>query len=208
MKTKLLLTLALTLALLAVAGGAAQAQTQQPPRTAGAAGGAAGGPIPKTKIAIIDVLALREGISEWKAKAEKLKVEFAPAIGELEAMKTKLAAQEKTLNENQNLTPQQAAKLSQDFEEGKKIFQRQGEDLQTRYEKREDEETGPIKEKMSKYLIEQYCVKHGITYVFDARALQETGAVIYVAAGANITDDFIKEYNKANPAPAGAASVK
>jgi hypothetical protein len=32
--------------------------------------------------------------------------------------------------------------------------------------------------------------------------------VIYAAATANITEDFIKEYNKAYPAPAGAASAK
>ncbi|MFN8002850.1 MAG: hypothetical protein U0X75_17750 [Acidobacteriota bacterium] len=50
------------------------------------------------------------------------------------------------------------------------------------------------------------CAKNGITHVFDARRLQETGMVVYAAATANITDDFIKEYNKANPVQ--AASTK
>jgi Skp family chaperone for outer membrane proteins len=67
--------------------------------------------------------------------------------------------------------------------------------------KREQEETEAIYDKLSKYL-DQYCTKHGITHVFDARRLQETGLVVYAATGANITNDFIKEYNKAYPSPA------
>jgi len=194
MKTKLLLTFALALPLLLVTSGFALAQT----------GGAAS---TKTKIAFIDAAAFRTEVGELRVKFEKLQAEFAPRDRELQAMRSKLAAQEKTLNENQNLTPQQAAKLTEEFEQGKKEFTRMGEDFQAMINKREDEETGPIKEKLSKFL-EQYCAKYGITYVFEGRALQETGIIIYAAPTANITDDFIKEYNKANPAPAGAASAK
>jgi len=203
MKTKLLLTLALALPLLVIAGGNAQAQAQTQP------GGTAGGPVPKTKVAIVDVLAFREGIGELKVKYDKLQTEFAPRYRELEAMQSKLASQEKVLNENQNLTQQQAAKLSQEFQEGKKAYERMVQDSQDTAAKREEAETGPIKEKLSKYL-EQYCAKYGITYVFDGRALQETGVIIYASPAANITDDFIKEYNKAFPEPSAkpAASAK
>jgi len=191
MKTKLLPTLALALTVLVVARGSALAQA--PAQT-----GASGGQVPKTKIAIIDVLAFRDGIAELKVKYDKLQTEFAPRYRELEAMQSKLASQEKVLNENQNLTPQQAAKLQQEFQDGKKAYERLVQDSQDTAAKREEQETGPTKEKLSKYL-EQYCAKHGITYVFDGRALQETGVIIYAAQGANITDDFIKEYNKAFP---------
>jgi Skp family chaperone for outer membrane proteins len=191
MKTKLLLTLALALLLTVVAGGNALAQAQT--------GTAAGGQVPKTKIAIVDVMAFRDGVAELKVKYDKLQTEFAPRYRELEAMQAKLASQEKVLNENQNLTQQQAAKLSQEFQEGKKSYERMVQDAQDNAGKREEAETGPIKEKLSKYL-EQYCMKYGISYVFDGRALQETGVIIYAAPAANITDDFIKEYNKANPA--------
>jgi outer membrane protein len=191
MKTKLLLTLALALTVLVVVGGSALAQT--PAQT-----GASGGQVPKTKVAIVDVLAFRDGIAELKVKYDKLQTEFAPRYRELEAMQSKLASQEKVLNENQNLTPQQSAKLTQEFQDGKKAYERLVQDSQDTAAKREEQETGPIKEKLSKYL-EQYCAKHGITYVFDGRALQETGVIIYAAQAANITDDFIKEYNKAFP---------
>jgi Skp family chaperone for outer membrane proteins len=193
MKTKLLLTLALALTVLVVARGSGLAQAPAPAQT-----GAPGGQVPKTKVAIVDVLAFRDGIAELKVKYDKLQTEFAPRYRELEAMQSKLASQEKVLNENQNLTPQQSAKLTQEFQDGKKAYERLVQDSQDTAAKREEQETGPIKEKLSKYL-EQYCAKHGITYVFDGRALQETGVIIYASPAANVTDDFIKEYNKAFP---------
>lgn len=193
MKTKLLLTLALALPLLLATGGNAVAQT--------------GGEGTKAKIGIVDVLAFRDGIIELKAKYDKLQAEFAPRDREIQALQSKLASQEKVLNENKNLTPQQAAKLTDEFEQGKKEYTRMGEDFQTTVRKREEEETGPTKEKLSKFL-EQYCAKNGITFVFDGRALQETGIVIYAAPNANITEEFIKEYNKAYPGTTGAASAK
>lgn len=196
MKTKLIPTLALMpllLLLLLTAGGNALAQN-----------GAQAG---KLKIGIVDVLAFRDAIGELKARYDKLQTEFAPIDREIQAMQTKLASQEKVLNENKNLTPPQAAKLTEEFEQGKKDYNRKVEDFQAQVRKREDDETGPIKEKLGKFL-EQYCAKHNITYVFDGRALQETGIVIYAAAAANITEDFVKEYNKAYPAPAGAASAR
>lgn len=193
MKTKLLLFLTLMLA-----GG-----SSVPAQTGGAAPGASGGQIPKMKVAIVDVLAFRESIGELKAKYDKLQTEFAPRYQELEAMQSKLAAQEKTLAENKNLTPQQAVKLSDDFDQGKKDYQRRLEDAQTMARKREAEETEAIYDRLSKFM-DKFCRQNGITTVFDARRLQETGIVIYVLPTANITEIFIKEYNKANPTPAAA----
>src|SRR5438034_11129283 len=132
MKTKLLLTLALAFPLLVVAGGNALAQAQT--------GGAAGGQATKTKIGIVDVLAFRDGVAELKVKYDKLQTEFAPRYRELEAMQAKLASQEKVLNENQNLTQQQAAKLSQEFQEGKKSYERMVQDAQDNAGKREEAE--------------------------------------------------------------------
>jgi Skp family chaperone for outer membrane proteins len=199
MKIRLLLTLTIVLvaasSVLAQTGGAAGGQGAKP------AGGAQGGQVPKMKVAIVDVLAFREQVGELKAKYDKLQTEFAPRYQQLESMQTKLSAQEKTLAENKNLTPQQAAKLTEEYEQGKKEYQRTLEDSQAIARKREQEETEAIYDKLSKYL-DQYCTKHGITHVFDARRLQETGLVVYAAPIANITNDFVKEYNKAYPSPA------
>ena len=72
--------------------------------------------------------------------------------------------------------------------------------------KREGEETGPVLEKISNFL-EKYCERHGISHVFDIGRLQETGSALYVHPSANITEDFVKEYNKANPTPTAPATA-
>lgn len=197
MKTKLLLTLTLLLvaATSALAQTGAGAAAPKPAATAAAP--------TKTKIAIIDVLAFRESVGELKAKYEKLQTEFAPRYREVEAMQNSIATKEKVLGENKNLTPQQAAKLNEEIAQLKKDYERYVQDSQDMAQKRERAETEAIYDKLSKFL-EQYCAKHGITQVFDARRLQETNLIVYAAPAANITADFIKEYNKANPGQAAS----
>jgi Skp family chaperone for outer membrane proteins len=185
---------------LLLAGSSAFAQTAAQP--AAAAG------VPKMKVAIIDVLAFREEVLELKAKYEKLQAEFAPKYRELEAMQNNIGAKQKVLEENKTLTPQQQQKLVEEIEQLKKEYNRSLEDSQTKARKREAEETEAIYEKLDKAL-NQYCAKHGITTVFDARRLQDTGVIVHVKLpDANITQGFVKEYNQANPAQAAAAPAK
>jgi Skp family chaperone for outer membrane proteins len=208
MKIRLLLTIAVLLiagsSVLAQTGSGGSGQAAKP--SGGEAGGPAtkaGGPIPKMKVAIVDYQAFAERVDELKAKYDKLKVEFQGRSQQLQAMETKLEAQNKTLQEGKNLTPQQAQRLAEDIEEQKKLYSRTLEDSQVAARKREQEETGAINEKILKSLGE-YCVRHGITTLFDLRRLQETRMAVYAAEATNITEDFIKEYNKAHPSAAAA----
>jgi outer membrane protein len=166
--------------------------------------GAAPAQVPKMKIAIVDVQAFRESIGELKTKYEKLTVEFQAKYRELDAMQNNIKAKEQVLQENKTLTPQQAQKLNDEYEQMKRDYNRMLEDAQTLAGRREREETEAIYDKLSKFM-DQYCTKLGITHVFDAGRLRETGLVVYAAAAANVTEDFIREYNKANPAPAATA---
>uniref|UniRef100_UPI00397DE2E3 hypothetical protein n=1 Tax=Salmonella sp. SAL4355 TaxID=3159876 RepID=UPI00397DE2E3 len=61
-----------------------------------------------------------------------------------------------------------------------------------------------VYEKVGKFL-EGYCQQRGIVMVLEGSAAQQAGILLFAAQATDITDDFIKEYNKANPAPAGAA---
>jgi len=160
----------------------------------------AAAPVPKMKIGIVDILAFRDQIGELKVKYDKLQTEFSKVYQELESLQGTMAAKEKTLSENQGLTEQQAAKLSAELENDKREYQRRVEDTQALARRRETEETEAIYDKLSKFL-DQYCAKRGITTVFDARRLQETGVVVFAAPQANITEDIIKEYNATNTAP-------
>ena len=158
----------------------------------------------KTKFGIIEIAAFRTEITELKVKYEKLQTEFATKQRELESLQSSLAAKQKTLQETPNLTPQQSAKLQADIQELQKEGQRKLEDAQAMAQKREQEETSAIYDKISKFL-EQYCTQKGITHVLEAGRLREGALVVYAAPASFITDDFIKEYNKANPVPATAA---
>lgn len=195
MKIKLLIALVIML----LAGSRAFAQTAAQP---------AGGAVPPMKVAIVDVVAFKSEVLELKAKYDKLNAEFAPKFRELEAMQNTAVTKQKVLEENKTLTPQQAQKLVDEIEQLKKDYNRSLEDTQTAAQRREKEETEAIYEKLDKSL-NQYCAKQGITTVFDARRLQETGVIVHVKLpDANITPDFIREYNKANPVQAAAAPSK
>jgi len=190
MKMKLLLTL--TFLLIAAPGAFAQA---------------AGGGATKMKVAIIDSMVFRDEVLELKAKYEKLQSEFAPKARDLESMQTSIVNKQKVAQENKTLTPQQAQKLDDEIEQLKKDYNRSLQDSQDMASKREKAETEAIYEKISKFL-EQYCAKYGITHVFDARRLQDTGVVVYAAPTSNITKDFISEFNKANPVQTAAKPAK
>ena len=199
MKMKLLLTLAFLI--LAAPGVFAQAAG------GGAAKTAAGGGATKTKVAIIDATIFREEVLELKAKYEKLQTEFATKGRDLESMQNSIANKQKVAQENKTLTLQQAQKLNDEIEQLKKEYSRSLQDVQDDYSKREKAETDDVYEKIVKFL-EQYCAKHGILSVFDARRLQDTGVVVYAIPTSNITKDFISEYNKANPVQTAANPTK
>jgi outer membrane protein len=203
MKIKLLLTMAVLLiagsSVLGQTGSAGSGQAAKP-----SGGGEAGGPVPKMKIAIVDSRAFQEKVGELKVKYDKLATELQGRRQQLQGMQSKLEAQNKTLQEGKNLTPQQAQKLTEDIEEQKKLYNRTLEDSEGFARKREQEETDAIYEKLTKFLSD-YCVKNGITAVFNLSRLQETRVIVYAAETANITEDFIKEYNKANPSPISTA---
>src|SRR5262245_34013261 len=190
MKMKLLLTLAFLL--LAAPGAFAQA---------------AGGGATKMKVAIIDSAVFRDEVLELKAKYEKLQAEFASKARDLESMQNSIANKQKVAQDNKTLTAQQAQKLNDEIEQLKTEYNRSLQDSQDLASKREKAETDDIYEKLSKFL-EQYCSKHGISTVFDARRLQDTGVVVYAAPASNITKDFISEYNKANPVQTAANPSK
>jgi outer membrane protein len=199
-------SMVMTIVAAASLAAAAPAQTARPQATAppATAPQSAAGAGQKTRIALLAFPALREGIGELKQRYQKLQQEFSPRATELDAMQNSIASKEKVAAENKTLTAPQAQKLAEEIAGLKKDYQRKLEDAQEQARKREAEETSPVLEKINNFL-EKYCSQRGITHVYDVARLQETGAALYAAPGANITEDFIREYNKANPAPAAAA---
>ena len=63
------------------------------------------------------------------------------------------------------------------------------------------EVVGPTFEKIDKFL-EQYAQQRGISLILDASNNQQNPILAFVGADADITQDFINEYNRVNPGPA------
>ena len=177
----------------------AWAQATQRPNTSAPASNAPAQPVPTSKIAVLDLVALRGEIGELKQRYEKLNAEFGPKMNEVQSLQSSLEAIEKT--DTSKYTPQQLASLKDKYDSTKKDLDRKKEDYQGLADRRAKEETEPIYDKISKFL-EQYAVKNGLTIVFEINAARESQVIVYLAQATNITEDFVKEYNKAYPVAA------
>lgn len=152
------------------------------------------------RIAIVDSGQFGQGIGEMKKQIDKIDAEFKPRITDLENVQKQLVTLDEELKANGNNMKEEI--LNQKVEQGKalkKDFDRKREDLQVDYQKRYEVATGPIQDKIRKFL-ESYANQHQITMIFDYGPATQ-GGMIFSTENTNITEDFIKEYNKLNPAP-------
>ncbi|MFN0124424.1 MAG: OmpH family outer membrane protein [Blastocatellia bacterium] len=160
--------------------------------------------VPKMRVGIIAIAAFRENVGDMRVKYEKLQAEFAPISNKLASIQVSIEEKEKTLQTNfGKMTPAQQQRLAEEIEGLKKTLQRETEDAQAQAQRREAEETAPVFEKINRFMAE-YAQKRGLTVVLEAGGMGP--AIVYASAAANITEDFIREYNKANPTPTVAAA--
>ena len=194
-------------AILLAAGAAAAQGGAAPPASAPARTGAApaaapaqrpAGPIPSGRIAVIDVSAFAERVGEMKNAIAQLNAKFEPQTKELLALRDRMTGLENQVKQG-TASAQQVAQMSDQYEQLKREFQRKNEDLTAAGRQAYDQATKPIRDKMSKAL-QAYAQQHGIVLVIEIGAALDKNSIFYVAPGADITDAFITEYNKTNPA--------
>lgn len=193
----------LVIALGSLLSVAALAQTPPPPRGATssppATATSSGGTGAEGKIAVVVTDAFTDQILELKIKMDALKAELDPMNKEIQSLTEQIGAL-KTQVEKQGSTVSVATR-NQWMEKGadmEKQLKRKQEDYESLGQKRFVELVGPIQDKIGKFL-EDYATKRGITLVIEGAAAQKAGLLLWAADATNITDDFIKEYNKANP---------
>ncbi len=169
----------------------------------------ASGPVPATKLAMIDSGGFydeKEGITRLVAALQAVAREFKPrqdAIQALQADIQKRTTDLATLTNSPVANPQAVAQQNDQLEAKKKELQRMIEDGQADFKRRQSAVTAPIEAEISRALGE-FANKRGITIVIDL-AMYSQGGLYYLAPGTDITDDFIKEFNARPPAPAAAA---
>src|SRR5262245_5022416 len=189
------------------------AQTPTPPSTRSNATASAPAPSASTggtgaegKLAYINQGRFGSDINELKVKLDALSAEFDPK-------KKEVQAEDDALNNLKNKINTQGATVSvqvrtqwvEEATDKEKTLTRKKEDYNQMGQKRLSDVTLPIYEKIGRFL-ESYCQARGIVMVLEGGAAQQAGILIFAAQATDITDDFIKEYNKANPSAGGAAA--
>jgi Skp family chaperone for outer membrane proteins len=112
----------------------------------------------------------------------------------------------KTLQSQQSVAAtDKLQQMADQLADMQKRYQRTGEDLQTEIQKESDTALGPIRQKLAEF-VKGYATQRNIILILDKSAAFQTGTVAYVAEAIDVTEDFIVEYNKANPVPGAAAT--
>jgi outer membrane protein len=190
------------------------AQTPTPPAkntpaTPAASGGSAAAPTGGTgaegKLAYINSGRFTSDIGELKGKIDALNAEFEPKKKEVQAEEEALNNLKNKINTQGNtVSAQVRAQWAEEAQDKEKSLTRKREDYAQIGQRRLGEITAPLYEKIGKFL-ETYCQQRGIVMLLEGGAAQQAGILIFAAQATDVTDDFVKEYNKANPAAAGAA---
>jgi len=185
------------------------AQTPQPtrsaPQTAAASESGIGA---QGKIAIINTAAFRLGIGELKTMLESLNKEFEPKNKELEGLQKQLDdLKNKVQTQGSTVQPSVRSGWMEQGAQLEKDLKRKSEDYQSLFQKRGQEVVGPVMVKINNFL-GQYSQQHNIVLVLEREVAQGSNLLVWAPPVAEITEDFIKEYNKANPSSTPAAPKK
>ncbi|MDX2031402.1 MAG: OmpH family outer membrane protein [Blastocatellia bacterium] len=203
---KTILGLTMICAFAAIAMG----QTPTPParQTAAAAPAAAaagGGTGAEGKVAYINTGAFRQGIGELKVRLDALNSEFDPKRKEIQSLEEELNnLKNKIQTQGPTVSVQVRAQWTEEFTEKEKTYKRKAEDYDQMGQRRLAEISQPVYDKIGKVL-ETYCQARGIVLVLEGGAAQQAGILLYAAQATDITEDFMKEYNKTNPGGAAPA---
>ena len=160
--------------------------------------------LPKGKIALINTGAFQQQVEEFKAKIEALSRQFETRVKDTQALADKINALENTLKSQTGvLTAAKVAEMTENLEAMKREYKRKAEDLEADAGRARDKAFEPITAKLGKFA-EDYTAKRGIVMLFDLANALQAGTLIWFDPRNDVTQDFINEYNKANPVTTAA----
>jgi len=162
------------------------------------------GLLPDGKVAVINTAAFPEKIGELKQKYDQVSAQYKDRFQKLQALDGQVKQLGNDIETKQTvLDAATLNKMKEDYDRMKKQGTRELEDLQAESNKALDAQTRPVRDKLSQF-ISNYAGQRGITMIVDLPGAYNSGILAYWSPGVDITDDFIAEYNKANPVPTGA----
>ena len=205
---RLIFAFAVTAALSVVAF----AQTPTPParpaasNAAPASAASAGGTGAEGKLAYINSSRFRDGIFELKEKIDALNKEFEPKKKEVQSLEEDVNnLKNKIQTQGPTVSAQVRAQWVDEGTEKEKKLKRLAEDYEALGQKRLAEAYQPVSDKIMKFL-DSYCQQRGIVMVMEGGAVQQAGVLLWASTATDITEDFMKEFNKINTG--GAAAPK
>jgi len=159
---------------------------------------AAAGPAPtKGKIAFVNSGELQDKLIDYKAKIDELNRQFEPRIKEIQTLTERAAALENTIKAQQtSLTAAKIAEMTEQYETMKRDATRKQEDLQADGDRARNQQMAPLKDKLQKFLAD-FTASHGITILIDLSNAVESNTVLWYDQRADVTQEFIKQYNQA-----------
>jgi Skp family chaperone for outer membrane proteins len=197
MKTIGLAIAFLSMGCLAPVWAQGQPQAQTPSQTQGGTPT----PVPVGRIAVINTNAFLadDGIQQLLQQARRVRDMFKDKEAELNALEQRVESLRRELEtQGPNLTPQALADKRDALEQLEREYQRKREDAERAYQRAFRDAIAPVRERIGAFL-ETYAKSRGITIVLEVANLAQAGGLVYVDPAADITRDFINEYNKAHP---------
>jgi Skp family chaperone for outer membrane proteins len=183
----------------------AQATAPTAPRQTPA--GATGSPA-EGKVAVIDTGQFGDKILELRTKADTVNKKYEPRFKELETMQTQITTLNSDIQKQQGVaTADKLRQMQEQLVVLQTNYKRRGEDLQREYNKEAETSIGPVSDKLRDF-VKDYASKRNIVLIIDLRGASQAGLIGYFNTAIDVTDDFIAEYNKANPVPGAAAAAR
>jgi outer membrane protein len=165
-----------------------------------------GAALPEGKVAVVNTQAFPASIGELKQKYDQVDKQFASRYQQLQTVENQLKQMENDIQVKcPQLTADKCQELQNSYADLKKRGTRDYEDLKAEYDRTIDTATKPIRDKLYQFL-NNYATQRNIVLVINLAGAAQTGSLAYWNPGSDITDDFVAEYNKANPV-AGAPAA-
>lgn len=205
MKLKTLFALLFTLTV----GALSVAQAQQPAATrpAGAAAPATTTASSNAKLGVVYTELFRApqgGIQRLVNAATSVEREFQPRVTELQNLQRQMETGTEALQKKASVQAPEATRAETErLEQMKREYDRKAEDAQFAFNKRLTDVMSPLSENINTAL-QAFAKQRGISLLFDGSKF--VGGLVVLDEGVDITNEFIADYNRRNPATAAATT--
>jgi outer membrane protein len=167
-----------------------------------------GAAVPDGKIAVINTQAFPDNIAELKQKYDQVNSQFKDRSQRLQDAQARLTSMENDMKTKGNvMKADDLTKLQNDYTDLKKRSERELEDAKAEYDRAVDASTRPVRDKLYQFL-QTYATQRGIVMIINLAGAAQSGTLAFWNPGTDITEDFIAEYNKANPVAGAPAASK